>query len=134
MEEAKANAEEKEVENLDTHTNHPLTKQENSFARNVGKGREIARMQLRKKQGFRDIHCKSCKHHARCGDYLYECKAILHHCMTHWIDPSEHRSTRAPNDAKEKDEEAVTKLDHRRKALTCSTKRKDVGSRTKQCK
>ena len=45
-----------------------------------GTGRETARMQPRTKQGFRDIQCKICKRHARCG-WFNVCEVVWHQCL-----------------------------------------------------
>lgn len=64
-----------------------------------GNGKETAKMQLRLLQGLRDIHCKVCKHHARCGWYKCSCQVVWHHCTLHRVDPTKHTSTRHSKDA-----------------------------------
>ena len=72
-------------------------------------------MQLRTKVGYRDLNCTVCKHHARCGDYLCECKEIWHQCTIHRIGPVKHKNQRSPKDAAQKrQQKEETKLDHRR--------------------
>ena len=76
-------------------------------------------MQLRNKEGFRAVHCKTCRLQERCINNKCQCGVIWHHCLIHRIDPRLHRSRKAPNKSKEerwKEKEALRqKTEERRK-------------------
>jgi hypothetical protein len=54
-------------------------------------------MQLHTADGFRGINCANCGKLERCSHNHCQCGTIWHHCPTHRIDPTTHRSRRGPN-------------------------------------
>ena len=83
-----------------------------------GASQETAWMQLRTKEGFRAIHCKACKLQERCINNRCQCDVIWHHCTIHRVDPSCHRSRKAPKkptQQKQIEAEALQKKGRRRK-------------------
>ena len=57
---------------------------------------ETAKMQLFCHQGFRDIHCSTCRHHFRTKGIHCSCNKPWHTCDKHRTGPLVHRSQRAP--------------------------------------
>ena len=70
-----------------------------------GTKKETKDMQLRTKVGTETSTARACKHHARCGDYLCECKEVWNQCEVHRIDPPKHKNQRNPKDAAKKKQE-----------------------------
>ena len=84
-----------------------------------GAAQETAWMQLRTRDGFRAVHCRTCRLQERSINNKCQCGLIWHHCPTHRIDPSCHRSRKAPKkslEEKKKEQEAMRqKAEARRK-------------------
>ena len=95
-------------------------------------------MQLRTHDGYRDLHCLACGHHARCGWHLCVCNVPWNQCETHRVDPILHKSTKPPKKAKvasaaEQGAEPTPKLSAKRtapeaKAARITKARKGTGS------
>lgn len=50
-------------------------------------GKDTSHMQLRTEEGYRDIHCTTCKHHRPCGWWKCLCKNCWNQCSIHTTDP-----------------------------------------------
>ena len=68
-----------------------------------GAMQETSWMQLRTKEGYRAVHCRSCKKQERSSRNQCQCGRIWHHCHIHRRDPHVHRSRKADKN-KDKDE------------------------------
>lgn len=62
---------------------------------NCGSFRETAHMQLRTRQGYRDLTCPTCQFHGRVGRAKCICGTLWHQCNVHRVDPNTHRSAKA---------------------------------------
>ena len=73
-------------------------------------------MQLRTKEGYRAIHCKSCGRQERCSHNSCQCGIVWHQCENHRTDPLVHASRKGvAKVAKEKAKEEL-KLSSTRRA------------------
>ena len=62
-----------------------------------GAEKQTAHMQLWYGDGFRSIHCQSCKHMSRSTHWMCHHGIRWHQCIEHRQDPSEHQTTRRKN-------------------------------------
>ena len=63
-------------------------------------GMETKHMQLHTPKGYRDLYCKTCGNHFRCGEAKCQCAETWHRCETHRVDPVVHKSKKASRKAK----------------------------------